>query len=561
MSPPDHRSGFDPKTGIFQSLRPFTPLPPESAPLSATSFSLSLLHSYSLTPDDSVPALLDASSSTSLSFPSLLSQSSSLASALRCAPFNLSVGSVAFILALSRLDVPVLYFALNSIGVVVSPANPASTPAELAHQINLTKPTIIFSISPLKWKLPSSIPLLLLDSPSFTSLLSSYDSNHHLFPPIKQSDTAAILYSSGTTGRVKGVILTHRNLIAIIVDKHRTRIRKLKEAKAAGEPLPPQTIALFTIPLFHVFGFFMLFRAVALGETTVLMERFDFTTTLKAVERHRVTFVPAAPPLVVALSKSPEVLKFDLSSLQAIRVGGAPLGCELAERFARRFPNVELLQGYGLTESAGGTFSTIGEDEMKMYGSVGRINANLEAKIVDPISGESLGPCQQGELWIRGPSIMKGYVGDDVATASTLDPNGWLKTGDLCYFNEDGFLYVVDRLKELIKYKAYQVPPAELERILHIQPGIADAAVIPYPDEEAGEIPMAFVVKQPGSNLTENQVMDFVAKQVAPYKKIRRVSFIDAIPKSAAGKILRRELVKLANRAINPSFEFAKFED
>ncbi|KAJ3674351.1 hypothetical protein LUZ60_004967 [Juncus effusus] len=547
MSLPDHRSGFDPKTGIFQSLRPFTPLPPESAPLSTASFSLSLLRSSSLTPDDSVPALLDASSSASLSFPSLLSQSASLASALISAPFNLSVGSVAFILAPSRLDVPVLYFALNSIGVVVSPANPASTPAELAHQVNLAKPTIIFSISPLKWKLPFSIPLLLLDSPSFTSLLSSsYDSNHDLFPPIKQSDTAAILYSSGTTGRVKGVVLTNRNLIAIIASKHRDIIRKLEKAKAAGEPLPPQTVALYTIPLFHVYGFFMLFRAVSLGETTVLMERFDFTTMLKAIERHRVTFVPAAPPLIVALAKSPDVLKFNLSSLQEITVGGAPLGRELAERFAKRFPNVELVQGYGLTESAGGASSTVGEDETKMYGSVGRINANLEAKIVDPISGESLGPCQQGELWIRGPSIMKCYVGDDVATASTLDPDGWLKTGDLCYFNGDCFLYIVDRLKELIKYKAYQVPPAELERILHTQPGIADAAVVPYPDEEAGEIPMAFVVKQPGSNLTENQVIDFVSKQVAPYKKIRRVSFIDAIPKSAAGKILRRELMKLA---------------
>ncbi|KAJ3674354.1 hypothetical protein LUZ60_004970 [Juncus effusus] len=543
MSP---RSGFDPETRTFHSLRPSTSLPPDSAPFSAASFSLSLLRSSFLPPATSVPALLDASSSASLSFSSLLSQSASLASALRSAPFNLSVGSVAFILAPSRLDVPVIYFALNLIGVVVSPANPASTPAELAHQINLAKPTIIFSISSLKSKLPSSIPLLLLDSPSFTSLLSSHHSNHHSFPPIKQSDTAAILYSSGTTGRVKGVNLTNRNLIAIIADKHRDRIQKLEEAKAAGEPPPPQTVALFTIPLFHVFGFFMLFRAVALGETTVLMERFDFTTMLKAVERHRVTFVPAAPPLIVALAKSPDVLKFDLSSLQAIGVGGAPLGRELAERFAKRFPNVELVQGYGLTESAGSASSTIGEDEIKMYGSAGRIMANLEAKIVDPSSGESLGPCQQGELWIRGPSIMKGYVADDVATASTLDPDGWLKTGDLCYFNEDGFLYIVDRLKELIKYKAYQVPPAELERILHTHPGIADAAVVPYPDEEAGEIPMAFVVKQHGSNLTENQVMDFVAKQVAPYKKIRRVSFIDAIPKSAAGKILRRELVKLA---------------
>lgn len=174
----------------------------------------------------------------------------------------------------------------------------------------------------------------------------------------------------------------------------------------------------------------------------------------------------------------------------------------------------------------------------------------MEAKIVDPDTGEALRPGQKGELWLRGPSIMQGYVGDDEATASTLDSEGWLKTGDLCYFDHDGFLFVVDRLKELIKYKAYQVPPAELEQLLQSHQEIADAAVIPYPDEEAGQIPMAYVVRKAGSTLTEAQVMDFIAKQVAPYKKIRRVVFTNSIPKSAAGKILRRELI---NHALSSS--------
>lgn len=180
------------------------------------------------------------------------------------------------------------------------------------------------------------------------------------------------------------------------------------------------------------------------------------------------------------------------------------------------------------------------------YGSVGKLASHLQAKIVDPSTGEAVGPGQRGELWIRGPVVMKGYVGDDKATAETVDSEGWLKTGDLCYFNEDGFLYIVDRLKELIKYKGYQVPPAELEHILQSHPGIADAAVIPYPDEDVGQLPMAFIVRQPGSNLTEQQVMDYVAKQVAPYKKVRRVTFVTSIPKSPAGKILRRELVQQA---------------
>ncbi|KAM0979355.1 hypothetical protein ACFX13_015503 [Malus domestica] len=167
----------------------------------------------------------------------------------------------------------------------------------------------------------------------------------------------------------------------------------------------------------------------------------------------------------------------------------------------------------------------------------------MKTKIVDPETGEALPPGKRGELWLRGPTIMKGYVGDDKATAETLDEDGWLKSGDLCYFDDEGFLYIVDRLKELIKYKAYQVPPAELEHILQSHPDVVDAAVIPYPDEDAWQIPMAYVVRKPGSNITEGQVMDFVAKQVAPYKKIRRVAFINSIPKSPSGKILRRELV------------------
>ncbi|XP_065636541.1 4-coumarate--CoA ligase-like 9 [Quercus suber] len=204
-----------------------------------------------------------------------------------------------------------------------------------------------------------------------------------------------------------------------------------------------------------------------------------------------------------------------------------------------------LQMGYGLTETGGAATRALGPEESLQYGSAGRLAENMEAKIVDPETGEALPPGQRGELWLRGPTVMKGYVGDDKATAETFASEGWLKTGDLCYFDSEGFLFIVDRLKELIKYKGYQVPPVELEHLLHSHPEIADAAVIPYPDEEAGQIPMAFVVRKPGSNVTEAQVIDFIAKQVAPYKKVRRVSFINSIPKNPSGKILRRELVAL----------------
>ncbi|PQQ17353.1 4-coumarate--CoA ligase-like 9 [Prunus yedoensis var. nudiflora] len=452
---------------------------------------------------------------------------------------------VAFILSPTSLHVPVLYFSLLALGVVVSPANPIGSESEIAYQVRLTRPAIAFATSATAHKLPKDElrTIILLDSPEFLSMLNrvrSSDTQPEFGVEVSQTDSATILFSSGTTGRVKGVLLTHRNFIGLLAGLHALRLEP--------DPTLPeeQAVSLFTLPLFHVFGFFMLVRAVAMGETLVLMERFDFEAMLRAVERYKVSYMPVSPPLIVALAKSELAQKYDLSSLRLLGCGGAPLGKEVAERFTERFPNVELVQGYGLTETGAAATRMIDSEESKRYASVGRLSENMEAQIVDPENGEALPPGQRGELWLRGPTVMKGYVGDDKATAETLDSAGWLKTGDLCFFDDEGFLYIVDRLKELIKYKAYQVPPAELEPILQSHPDIADAAVIPYPDEEAGQIPMAYVVRKPGSNITEAAVMDFVAKQVAPYKKIRRVSFINTIPKSPAGKILRRELVSHA---------------
>lgn len=413
--------------------------------------------------------------------------------------------------------------------------------------VGLSKPIIAFSTSEFSYKLPSlKLGTILTDSPEFDSLLTRQDSESNDFHRVKvnQSDPAAILYSSGTTGRVKGVIMNHRNLIALIAG-----LCQQSSNKAEGEP-QQRRVLFFTIPLFHTFGFIMFLFAFTMAQTMVLTERFDFEGMLKAIEKYRVNFLPVSPPLVVAFVKSDFTEKYDLSSLQTLTCGGAPLGKEVARRFNEKFPNVEIVQGYGLTET-GGVSRTIGPEESKRQGSVGRIAETMEAKIVDPVSREALPPNHRGELWLRGPTIMKGYVGDEKATAETLDSNGWLKTGDICYFDSDGFLYIVDRLKEMIKYKGYQVAPAELEHSLHSHPEIADAAVIPYPDEEAGQIPMAFIVRKPGSNITKAQIMDFIAKQVAPYMKIRCVAFITSIPKSPAGKILRRELINHALSSVS----------
>ncbi|KAF8036945.1 hypothetical protein BT93_B0003 [Corymbia citriodora subsp. variegata] len=542
----DPSSGYCSATKTFHSLRPPAPLPPPSHPLSVSHYALSLLPSFSSSSSSST-FLVNASSGDRLPYPDFLRRVRSLALSLQ-SRFSLSKGDVAFILAPTSLHVPVIYFSLLSIGVVVSPTNPLGSPSEIARQVHLCQPAIAFSTSQIAPKLPP-VPqgTVLIDSPEFESMLTQYSSSSsgdcpvaETLPPnrVEQSDSAAIMFSSGTTGRVKGVLLTHRNLIALLAGHYQMRLER-------PEP-EPQPVSLFTLPLFHMFGFLALLRAFAFRETVVLMEKFDFVAMLRAIEKYRVTHMPVPPPLIVAFVKLEIAGKYDLSSLHLLICGGAPLGKEVADRFRERFPHVEIALGYGLTETSGAATRMSGPEEANHHGSVGRIHPNMKAKIVDPTTGDVLAPGQRGELWLRGPTIMKCYVGDERATAETIDSDGWLRTGDLCYIDSEGFLFIVDRLKELIKYKAYQVAPAELEHLLHSIPDVVDAAVIPYPDEEAGQIPMAFVVRKPGSNITESQIMDFIAKQVAPYKKIRRVAFISSIPKSPAGKILRRELVNLA---------------
>ncbi|EHA8586330.1 4-coumarate--CoA ligase-like 7 [Cocos nucifera] len=523
----DPRSGFDGVTKTFRSLRPAVTLPSPTMPLSAASYAFSLLPS----PLPSHPAIIDATTGAAVSFPDLLSKSRSLAASLRT-HLGLSNGHVAFILSPNRLEIPALYLALFSLGAVTAPANPASTPAEIADLVRLSNPAVAFAVSSTATALPRHLPTFLLDSPEFHSFLTSTATPA---AEVRQSDVAVILFSSGTTGRVKAVALTHRSFIVAAAGFYATR--------REGRP----EVTLLAAPMFHTMGFVLALKGVVRLATTVLMGggRAGVVEMLQAAEQHKVTEILAAPPVVVAMGRPEVAAGLDLSALERVVSGGAPLHPAAAERLMARFPRVELSQGYGLTE-AGGISILIGLDECRNVRSAGRIHSNVEAKIVDSVTGEALSVGQEGELWVRGPAIMKGYVGDDEANASAFDSDGWLKTGDLCYFDHDGFLYIVDRLKELIKYKAYQVAPAELELLLQSLPEIMEAAVVPYPHEEAGQIPMAFVVRQPGSNLSEAEIIDFVAKKVAPYKKIRKVAFVDSIPKSASGKILRKELSKQA---------------
>ncbi|KAL8154183.1 hypothetical protein V2J09_011943 [Rumex salicifolius] len=527
----DPKSGYCSSIRIYHSLRPVVPLPPESVSLSVSEAVFSFLHSSAAAAAadlDSVRAFIDSGTGESISYSLFLRQVRSLSVALRRGIRGsppIRKGDIALVLSPSSLRIPVLYFSLLSIGAVVSPASPLLSDSELAHIVSLVKPTVAFAVSSFSPNrlASASVPTVFVDSPEFQSLLTQYESDRDDAVVISQSDRAAILFSSGTTGQIKGVEMTHRNLIALISGLYHSR----PEPKAEGRP-----VILFTLPLFHVFGFFMMVRAVALAETAVLLAKFTLEGMMSTVERYKVTYMPVSPPVVVLLVKSELTERYDLRSLESIGSGGAALSESIARRFKAKFPWIDCIQTCGVVARP------LGPEEGERYGSVGRLAEQLQAKIVDPSTGEALPPGQRGELWLQGPIIMKGYIGDEESTKATFS-DGWLKTGDICYFDDEGFLYIVDRLKELIKYKGYQVPPVELENVLLSHPQVADAAVVPYPDEEAGQIPMAFVVRQPESSVTGVEIMDFVS----PYKKIRRISFIKAIPRSPAGKILRRELV------------------
>jgi acyl-CoA synthetase (AMP-forming)/AMP-acid ligase II len=274
------------------------------------------------------------------------------------------------------------------------------------------------------------------------------------------------------------------------------------------------------------------------------MPRFDLEGFLRIIQEHKVTRAYVVPPIALALAKHPIVDEFDLSSLQLVFSGAAPLGEELEVAAAERM-GCRVSQGYGMTESSPVSHSIPYPGGKTKPGWIGPVLPNMECRIVDTETGEDAAPSERGELWMRGPNIMKGYHDNPEATAATLDEDGWLHTGDVAiYDDEDGYFAIVDRVKELIKYKGFQVAPAELEAVLLEHRDVADAAVVASPDEEAGEVPKAFVVSAEGARLDPEDVQAFVAERVASYKQLRRVELIDAIPKSASGKVLRRVLVE-----------------
>jgi acyl-CoA synthetase (AMP-forming)/AMP-acid ligase II len=483
------------------------------------------------------PAFVDGPSGRTLTFAEVADSARRVASSL--AARGLHQGDVFALYCPNSPEYAVVVHGVIMAGGVVTTANPLYTADELASQLHDAGATFLLTAPPCLDKATEAAAkakvrevFVLGEAAGATPFADLLQGDGH--PPeisINPRDDVAVLpYSSGTLGRPKGVMLTHYNLTALLQQiapllPHRTGHR-----------------VLGVLPFFHIFGLQVLLNySLRHGVTCVTMPRFDLEPFLRYIQDYRITHLYLVPPLVLALAKQPLVDHYDLSSLRYIVSGAAPLDAAVQQAVAARL-RVPVVQGYGMTETSLAIALTPPHPATAKLGAVGVLIPNLEGKVVDPVSGAELGPHEPGELLVRGPNIMRGYLNNPDATRLTIEPEGWLHTGDIVSVDDEGYLFVVDRLKELIKYKGMQVAPAELEGVLLTHPAVTDAAVIGIPDADAGEVPKAFVVLK--APVTPEAIMDYVASQVAPHKRVRQVDVVDAIPKSASGKILRRMLVE-----------------
>ena len=489
------------------------------------------------------PALVDGRTGRTLTYDQLVAAVDRTAAGLAERGFR--KGDVFAIHCLNSPEYAVAFLAVAKLGGVSTMVSPLFNQAELTVQLKDSGAVYLLTNSQFAetalaaGRATDVRELFVLDetdgadsvkgATSFSSLLNTRSQ----IPEIDidpREDIAALPFSSGTTGWPKGVMLTHYNLVAML--------RQMETA----DVLRSEDRTICVVPCYHVYGFHVVINlALRCGATVVTLPQFEFEEFLRTLQNYEINILPAVPPIVLGLARNPLVDRFNLSKLETLHCGAAPLSVEVADACARRL-GVRINYGYGMTEMSPLSHLSYRDAGSDKPNSTGYCLPNTVCKIIDVETSSELEPGAEGEVCVRGPQVMKGYLNQPEATSELIDSEGWLHTGDVGYADEDGALFIVDRLKELIKYKGRQVAPAELEAVLLAHPAIADAAVIPSPDEFAGEVPIAFVVLK--ESVSAAEIMEFVSERVAPYKKIRRVEFVDHIPKSQAGKILRRLLAQ-----------------
>ncbi|MDZ4699869.1 MAG: AMP-binding protein [Rhodothermales bacterium] len=487
---------------------------------------------------EAAPALIDGASGRTLTYSALRAAIERVAAGLHA--YGLRQGDVVALYSPNVPEYAVVFFAVSMNGAVNTTINPTYTPDELHYQ--LVDSGAVFLVAhpagvDTAWKAAKGTRvrhIVVLGEAENGISYETLRASREPAPVVTidpANDLVVLPYSSGTTGLPKGVMLTHANLVANILQ---TR---------AALPIDASEVLIGILPFYHIYGMTAIMGlALHAGATVVTMPRFEPEAFLQHLQDNGVTLALLVPPIILLLAKHPLVDQYDLSRLRHITSGAAPLSEGIASMCQNRL-GCTVRQGYGLTETSPVTHLCSPGVANKM-GSVGPSVPNTETCITDPATGQLLPVGATGEIWLRGPQVMRGYHNNPGATRAMLDEKGWLHTGDIGYLDADGYLYVIDRVKELIKYKGLQIAPAELEAILLSHPEVADAAVIPSADEEAGEVPRAFVVLKAGVRLTDEALMAYVAERVAPYKRIRRVTFIDQIPKVPSGKILRRVLIE-----------------
>ncbi|XP_043288608.1 4-coumarate--CoA ligase 1 [Venturia canescens] len=472
---------------------------------------------------------------------------------------GLQEGDIVALISPNAPESAIAFLGVLEAGMAVTTINPSYTVEEMKKQLTDSRAKAVITSAEIargvliaaESALPSDAHKIVIEDgtceiPEGTIPFKDLVTRGRTLPKLAEEnwspDNLAVLpYSSGTTGLPKGVELTHRNLVAdmVMVDK------SLEMSTAENQE--PGVIPAF-LPFFHIYGMnVLMLPRLQLGSKLVTMPRFTPDIFLNVLDHHQCTHLFCVPPIVLFLGASPLVQKKHLEAMVSIFSGAAPLAESDVERVYKKFgmsnESLNFLQGYGMTECSGVTFF---ESSNSKYASIGQPISCSEARLVDPLTGQDIAtPGQTGELWLRGPHIMRAYSNNPEATTETV-VEGWLKTGDIAYFDQDHDFFITDRLKELVKVKGFQVPPAELEAILRTHPDVEDAAVVGIPDARSGEVPKAFVLRKEGAVLSEEQVQRFVIGKVAEYKELRGgVTFVESIPRNPSGKILRMKLKEL----------------
>ncbi|KFY86640.1 hypothetical protein V500_07503 [Pseudogymnoascus sp. VKM F-4518 (FW-2643)] len=475
-------------------------------------------------------------------------------------------GDVLGIFSPNCIDTPAIMFGTIWAGGIVSPLNPSCTVAELAFQLKdsgakalVTQVTLLdvaikaarlAGISKNRVTLIGDCTNLSGNINHFSSLRGNSKHYQYQRPVIDpRKDLALLVYSSGTTGHPKGVMLSHENVIMNLLQIQATdenNLTPIGGVDGLGDKI------MSVLPYYHVYGIaFLVNLPLYMGLTTIVMSKFSLKDFLQAIQTFQPVYANLVPPIILHLAKSPLVDEYDISSLKMVMCGAAPLTQELTEELYQRH-GIPVRQVYGLSETSPVALVQTWNQCRESIGSVGGLVPNMAAKFCDESGGEiSLG--HTGELYLKGPNIFQGYLNNPSGTLDCLDKDGWFRTGDVGHVDAKGSFYITDRVKELIKYKGFQVPPAELEGLLLNHPQVMDAAVIGVMSErDATELPRAYVVLAPAvgkTRLSEAALIEWLSERVAPHKRLRGgVEFICEIPKSPSGKILRRLLRDRANQ-------------